>query len=262
MNVVIKSKEFYRQKDGTDIIKVYTKPTKKFPEGANYFYVDAEDENVVDLYTWCLILHGKQPIVTARYGMMYGYRTTLLIHRELAHKHIGYYPSCIDHINRLEIDNTDANLNKVTKQQNGFNRASRGYLIDKRHNSFQPRILFNGTNLYPFSSVRTEIEACILQHQIETDYLKSLMKENYCQYNFLSDRRNDLGILELERTGQISAEEATYRHVLRYAGNAWYFYRYGLQEYFKDNNIPIPTYDLDKNGCMIHPVTGQKLCPY
>ncbi|WP_443595648.1 hypothetical protein [Agathobacter sp.] len=36
-------KEHYRQKDGTDILKVYTKPSSKFPNGG-YFYVDAEKE--------------------------------------------------------------------------------------------------------------------------------------------------------------------------------------------------------------------------
>ena len=35
----------------------------------------------------------------------------------------------------------------------------------------------------------------------------------------------DLDILDLERTGQISEEEAIYRHVLRYAAdNAWYVF--------------------------------------
>lgn len=48
-------KEQYRQKDGTDILKVYTKPTSKFPNGG-YFYVDAEDEDIVDSYTW---VYGK-----------------------------------------------------------------------------------------------------------------------------------------------------------------------------------------------------------
>lgn len=88
------------------------------------------------------------------------------------------------------------------------------------------------------------------------------MQGDYYMYDFLKDRRHALDLLELERTGQITAEEATYRHVLRYAGNAWYFYRYGLQEYFKDNNIPIPTYGLDEQGFMVDTITGNRLCPY
>ena len=76
-------------------------------------------------------------------------------------------------------------------------------------------------------------------------------------YSFLKDRRKDIDILDLERTGQISEDEAVYRHVLRYADNAWYLYRYNLFEYFKDNNIPIPVYAIDDEGFMTHHITGQ-----
>ena len=82
-------------------------------------------------------------------------------------------------------------------------------------------------------------------------------------YNFKLDRRNDLDILDLERTGIISQEEATYRHVRRYVDdNPWYVYRYGLEEYCKDNHIVIPNFTLDEQGFMIHPITGQRFCPY
>lgn len=57
-------KEQYRQKDGTDILKVYTKPTSKFPNGG-YFYVDAEDEDIVDSYTWGLWKNAKNIYVLA-----------------------------------------------------------------------------------------------------------------------------------------------------------------------------------------------------
>ena len=67
--------------------------------------------------------------------------------------------------------------------------------------------------------------------------------------------------MDLERTGQISEDEAVYRHVLRYADNAWYLYRYNLFEYYKDNNIPIPVYAIDDEGFMTHHITGQRLYP-
>lgn len=256
--MAVEKKEYYRQKDGQGIIKVYTKPTKKFPEGANYFYVDTEDEDIVDSYSWNLSQSGKLTIVVASYNML-GYRTTY-IHQELAHKHLSYYPNCIDHISGVDIDNVDSNLNVVTQQQNIFNKSARGYSFDKHRNSFQPQICFNGNILHPFGSVKTEVEACQLAHLVETDYLKSLMKDEYYMYDFLEDRRNDLDILDLERTGIISHEESVYRHVLKYAGNAWYYYRYGLQEYFKDNKIPVPAFALDANGLMVDNITGQKLC--
>lgn len=66
----------------------------------------------------------------------------------------------------------------------------------------------------------------------------------------------------MERTGQISEEEAVYRHVLRHAAdNAWYVYRYNLFEYFRDNHLKVPDYAIDGEGYMTHLVTGQRLCP-
>ena len=49
---------------------------------------------------------------------------------------------------------------------------------------------------------------------------------------------------------------------MKYADNAWYYYRYNLEQYFKDNHIAIPDFKLDNQGFMIHPVTGERLCPY
>ena len=65
----------------------------------------------------------------------------------------------------------------------------------------------------------------------------------------------------LERTGRISEEEAVYHHVCRYADNAWFYYRYNLTEYFRDNHLKVPDYAIDEEGYMTHPITGQKLCP-
>lgn len=81
-------------------------------------------------------------------------------------------------------------------------------------------------------------------------------------YDFLKDRRKDIDILDLERTGQISEDEAIYRHVCRYAkDNAWYVYRYNLFEYFTENYISVPAFSIDSDGFMAHPITGQRLCP-
>ena len=44
----------YRQKDGVDILKVFLKPTKNFPEGRNYFYTDVIAEDLVNQYCWYL----------------------------------------------------------------------------------------------------------------------------------------------------------------------------------------------------------------
>ena len=244
-----------------DTLKVILKPTDKFPAGRNYFYCDSDAKtlDLVNNYSWHLQKQGKNTYVEAISGDSH-----LRFHREYAYSILDSYPTCIDHINGVDFDNTDNNLNPVTNQQNGYNQPTRGYYFNKRDRNFQPCIIFNRKNHYPYRVVHSELDACQLAHLSETDYLKSLMKKDeYYMYNFLKDRRNDLDILDLERTKQISAEEATYRHVLRYArDNAWYYYRYNLEQYFKDNNIQVPNYSFDTDGFMIHPITGKKLCPF
>lgn len=250
----------YRQKDGTDILKVFTKPTKRFPDGG-YFYVDAKDRDIVDRYIWCFHKADKYIRVVTCVNLRYN-RQLLYFHRELAYKYLGYYPDYIDHINGLEFDNTDTNLNEVTSQQNIYNRPSRGYSKDSTNRLFQARIKAPRGLLYPYNSVHSEVDACQLAYLAETDYLKLVLSSDYYMYDFFKDRRNDLDILDLERTGVVSAEEATYKHVIRYAkDNAWYYYRYNLKQYFKDNRIPVPNFITDEDGFMRHPVTNKLLCP-
>ena len=161
------------------------------------------------------------------------------------------YPNYINHINGVEFDNVNQNLDKVTNQQNSWARPSRGYLIAGR--SFQPHVAVNSRQIHA-KCTRTEVEAIQLAYQLELQY------EDY-RYDFLKDRRKDADILNLERTGRISEEEAVYHHVCRYADNAWFYYRYNLTEYFRDNRLKVPDYAIDEEGYMTHPITGQKLCP-
>lgn len=236
--------EQYRQLNGEDILKVILKPTQRFPDG--YFYCDASDEKLVRNYTWRLQSQ-KEPYVVAYYRDM----GQLRFHREKAHNILDDYPDYINHINGIEFDNINMNLDKVSQQQNIWCAPSRGYVIAGR--SFEPRIAVNSRDIWA-KCVRTEVEAIQSVYQLEVD------NENY-MYDFLRDRRKDVDLLDMERTGKISEEEAIYRHVLRYADNAWYYYRYSLAEYFADNGIPIPSYALDSEGFMIHSITGQRLCP-
>ena len=234
--------ERYRQKNGDDILKVILKPTKNFPDG--YFYADACDEELVRSYTWCLKSQKKPYVVADSYQ-------TLRFHREKKHNLLGYYPDYINHVNGIEFDNVNQNLDKVSQQQNLWCAPSKGYWIIRK--SFQPEIAVNSQHIRA-KCTRTEVEACQIAYQLEVDH------EDY-MYSFLKDRRKDIDILDLERTGQISEDEAVYIHVLRYADNAWYLYRYNLFEYYKDNNIPIPVYAIDDEGFMTHHITGQRLCP-
>lgn len=249
----------YRQKDGIDILKVIMKPTKFLPKGG-YFYCDTKDIDLVEKYNWS-VESIKYNCVSYRTND--SYRRHLLLHRELAYKYLGYYPDYIDHVNGLEFDNTDVNLNVVTTQQNRFNSSTRGYTYNSDYKYFKACIKLNYKTLSPYSCVHTEIEVCRLAYLIETEYLRGILKDDYYMYDFLKDRRNDLDILDLERTGIISEEEATYRHVIRYAkDNAWYYYRYNLEQYFRDNHIPVPDFTTDEQGFMRHPITNQLLCPF
>ena len=237
--------EQYRQLNGEDILKVILKPTQRFPDG--YFYCDASDEKLVRNYTWRLQSQ-KEPYVVAYYRDM----GQLRFHREKAHNILDDYPDYINHINGIEFDNINMNLDKVSQQQNIWCAPSRGYVIAGR--SFEPRIKVNHQQIRA-KCTRTEVEAIQSAYQLEMQY------EDY-RYDFLKDRRKDIDILDLERTGKISEDEAIYRHVLRYASdNAWYLYRYNLFDYFADNGIPIPSYALDSEEFMIHSITGQRLCP-
>lgn len=240
--------EKYRQKNGEDILKVILKSTQKFPEG--YFYCDSCDEELVRQYTWFL-QNQRQSYVVAVIGSLYSQQTKLF-HQEKAFNILDRYPDYINHINGIQYDNVNYNLDVVTNQQNIWCTPSRGYQIVGR--SFRPIIGVNYHDIYD-KHVRTEVEACQVAYQLELQY------EDY-HYDFLKDRRKDADLLDMERTSRITEEEAIYRHVLRYAvDNAWYVYRYNLFDYFKDNRIPIPVYALDSEGYMIHSVTGQRLCP-
>lgn len=238
-----------------DVLRITLVPSKNFPYN-NYFYTDVNAIDLVKQYSW---QKGKTSWVTpiiVRINHRAIDERMLYFHREYANQVLGYYPDYIDHINNTEIDNRDCNLNVVTNQQNSINRPSRGYKFDPRKsNKFSVRLKVNGK----------EKSGGVFSN--EFDCLKVVFekrREFYCyEYNFLLDRHNDLDILDLEAIGQISAEEATYRHVRRYVDdNPWYVYRYGLEEYCKDNHIMIPNFTLDEQGFMIHPITGQRFCPY
>lgn len=238
----------YRQLDGREILKVRLKPTKKYPNA--WFYVDSCFEDLVRGKSW-YISHGY---IEAHVGSLsLGNKTTIQLHREIAFKCLGRYPNYIDHENGLEFDNIGTNLTEVSQQQNIRNAQSRGYIIQ---GIFIPTIALDYKTIHD-KSVRREDEACLKQFQFE-----SQMFSDY-RYDFFKDRRGDLDIVDLERTGQISSDYATYLHVKKYVeNNAWYAYRYNLFDYCNQNGILIPKYELNSEGRMIDPVTKKILCPF
>lgn len=237
-----------------DVLKVILKPTKKFPIG--YFYTDNNPiaRGLVESYSWFLNKKGKTICVTAHIGVLTTGRKTLYFHQEYAKKVLDYYPNYLDHIDGLEIDNRDVNLNIVTMQQNARNRPTVGYSFVQSQ-IFQPNYTLDRTVIHR-GSYKTESEALVatfnLRKEIYLDY----------DYNFYLDRRNDLDILDAELTKKITSQQAIYYHVKRYAGtNPWYAYRYNLFDYCRQYNIQIPSFSLDSEGFMIDS-TGKRLCPY
>lgn len=240
--------EEYRQKDGTDVLKVILKPTSKFPDG--YFYCDAEDIDIVKQATWFLVNKRKTSYVRCHDS------TACYFQSKMSVKKLGYMADYIDHQDCVGFDNCDKNLFAVYNATNLQNIMIKGYSFrfgcKRKYRYWEIHIGLDYTTYR--ETVTNELSACIVRYRLE--------QENYSNpYNFLVDRLQSLDLLDLERTGQISSEEAIYRHVMKYADNAWYYYRYGLEQYFKDNNIPVPAYSIDEQGFMIHPITGQKLCP-
>lgn len=234
-----------------DVLKVILKPTKKFPVG--YFYTDNNPvaKQLVESYTWHLYKNKNNIYVIVN---TYGQRK-LYFHQEYAYRLLNYYPDYIDHINGVELDNRNNNLNVVNNQQNTRNRPSKGYIFSG-NNCFLSYYTLNGKNYYR-NSFKSEPEVLIatfkLRGKIFSDY----------DYNFLLDRRDVSDIVDLELTGQITQEQATEMHVRKYVeNNPWYVYRYGLEDYCKEHDILVPDFDIDSQGFMINPVTRQRLCPY
>lgn len=279
----------YKQKNGIDILKVYCRPTKSFPDGLNYFYAPVEAIDLVNKYTWFLMRLNKRVMVCAS-DMKNKKKRTIYFHKELFKFYHGYDWNCeIDHVNLVDFDNTDKNLNAVTYNQNGINKFIRSYGVYYVEDNVYFRAKFNlngvcyiisdyADEIYRRTGIRVsakengllgkfsyssgklnEDDVCRVQYELIN--IVSDSKGMY-SFDFKKYRRGSEDILDLERTGQISEEEATYRHVLQYADNAWYMLRYNLEQYYKENHIPIPKYSLDSNGFMVHPITGKKLCPF
>lgn len=231
-----------------DVLKVILKPTKVHPTGS-YFYTDASARELVEAYTWYLDNTERD----VHYILARSHKTFLKFHKAYAES-MELYIDCIDHQNGVGIDNRDANLFVADASSNIINKPSRGYSITRGR--FQVNIKLDGITHY-CGSFNNEFDAIKAAHTSRQKYFGE-----YC-YNFLLDRRGDLDILDDEITGKITSEEATFHHVMRYAkDNAWYVYRYGLEEYFKSRGIQIPAFEIDYKGYMIDTITKERLCPF
>ena len=116
--------------------------------------------------------------------------------------------------------------------------------------------MIDGKQYRPYSVVKREDNACTTQNYLEQVYLREKLGTQYYMFDFKKYRRGSQDILDLERTGQISEEEAIYQHIRRYSSNAWYYFRFGLQDYFQQYRIPIP------QVLMLNPITNALFVGY
>lgn len=241
--------EEYRMKNGMDILMVHLAPAPNLPSGS-FFFADAEDIDLVNELTW-FIRTSETPYILAHIGE-YKYNKQVRFHQYLAYKKLGYYPQYIDHRNGIEFDNIDLNLFNITSSENSHNKFIIGYTYNKSRNKFRGMYKLNGEVKQRYGS---EYEACIFRNKQES--------ENDSHYYCLElDRRDSLDILVEERKGIISEEEAIKKHLEKYKDNAWYYYRFGLEEWYKLFNWEIPKFTLDDIGYMRHHITNEKLSPY
>lgn len=245
--MAIKKIKCYKQVDGKKIIKVFFEPSITYPHGG-WCYLNEYFEEILRDKQW-YINQGEYICSCSNNN---------LLHQEIMFLSSGIYPELVDHVSGIRFDNILDNLNSVTVQQNSRNRRKCGYIINEYEEtaSFSVGCSVSGKFIHR-GVTKTEDVACISQYEIET--------QAYLDYNydFFKDRRDDLHLVDLERTGKISSEAATFRHVMKYARyNAWFVWRYNLFDYFKQYKIPIPQYSLNEKGRMIDIETGELLCPF
>ena len=204
-----------------DILKVFT-DSKEMP----YFYLPSDAEELLGQYRWGAHKKG------------YGYVTAIkdrylhYLQDELYRFYNGgYCRGCIYFMNGVLTDCTDNNLEEVPVTDN-YTGIPRGYEV-YRHmgikKAYRPYIMVDGAGYTPYGKTYSEAEACIMQNRLETEWLE----------------------------GNFSGASTLFVSF----HNAWYYLRFGLQEYFKDNKIPEPDYYLDEEGHMVHPDTHRRLCP-
>lgn len=237
------------------VLKVYVY-NQLNPSGSRvFFYVSANADILLYMGDWVL-----------RNGYVYGRREgrAWWLHQEVYKLFNERDYECIDHINHIVYDDVYVNLNGVTHRQNGLNRFVRGYKVTESSRTemlFTALITLNNNKNRMRRSFYSEEEVLRYRDWLEKGWARNILGDEYYRFNFLRYRVGSEDILDLERTGSISPEEATYRHVMRYADNAWYYLRFGLQKYFEENHIPEPRWNTDDKGYLVHPITNKRLCP-
>lgn len=253
--------EHYTQSDGMRTIKVFLSPTKKFPEGKNFFYTNESFISFVNAYDWRLANRfGFVYVVTKVDGKEYYFHEMVfaeIYKRELCN---GFY---VTHRNAVGYDNVFENLFVNTpyhcNYSNGFQKL---YHYDASSRLWIPDIPAVVSNVVIQNSLREDDVLMTV-----SDYERLLATSNACNnfFNILNYRRGDKSerVLDAERKGEITREMAVLVNASQYVENAWYFLRFPhLYDYLcVINGTSIPKYELNSIGQMIDVKTKQPLCP-
>lgn len=273
---MIVEKKYFKQKNGENIIKCIC-------SDGNYFYVLDDVSELLDDFCWRL--HPKSNTnngtyyvqcsirnsMREKYSLMNSTRRDIELHKLIFFKYLGYYYDVnkfvIDHINSVQFDNIDSNLDLVNKSENSFNTFSQGYQIMRRPDrpiGFHSRIWIDNKNIGASSfsnnietdlgikissgstsSKLNELDCCRIQY-----YLEYIISSVY-RFDFKLFRRYDLDLLDKERCGELSEDDVINLFLNRYKDNAWYYYRYNLKDLFKLYNISKPDIKLDSEGFLV-----------
>lgn len=266
--------EHYTQLDGQKVTKCYC--------NNGYFYVSSDVDSILNDFRWHLhkehnTNHGTQYVMSsisayAREKYDIQSASTINIHQIVFFMYAGYnYDTSsyvIDHLNSVQLDNTDMNLDIVTRSRNSYNNFSQGYQLMRRPNrplGFHPRFWSTVKNKNIGAIHYKDLILRDLGIKIESSSTKSKLNEldccriqNYLEYNiannykfdFTKFRRYDLDLLDDLRCGRLSEDDELYKFLTRY-NNAWYYYRYNLSALFERYNIKKPDIFLDSEGFLV-----------
>lgn len=234
------SVEYHTTQDGFDVAIAFFKDD--FDKSIYPVFVDADAMKHIN----ALSLVGYHDTVDIEHNVINlgAYNTLHTFNYLYTHNLTSYYGD-IDHISMNRLDNTSLNLRNIPHKLNCLNKPSVGYLINK-NGSFS--VLGRGN--ISGNTYNNEFDAVCETGFIEKEFKKSFPEGEFL-FDYMKWRSYDNDILLKYYRGSISAEEATYRHVMKHANNAWVYYRYNLQDYYRDNHISVPDFSLNKDGFML-----------
>lgn len=247
--------EHYTQLDGQKISKV-------FPDDISdrYFYINTEDEYLLDANV--IRITAQNYVHIGNKGLHRAIFEPIV--SQLYFEYCESFQDCInnmivDHYNHVRFDNVRKNLRGTSVAQNNINKFRRGYTYYAKDRFFAKEYRLKDVVTKYNAEDEISYELGCLDYNTHLGCNNTYKGDFTYTFDFLECRLGSEDILDLERTGKITHEEACLRHVMKYADNAWVVLRFHLIDYFKEHNIPLPNYTLDAKGFMIDCDTHEQL---